>query len=96
MKNDRECSLQIAQFEPYPNDYSNLLQAKRVSSKSKILNLTPIFNENLIKDGVHLHFAKIPVKNKHQIVALKTNSMATNIIQEILQINLHIGRENTS
>ena len=55
--NDRECSLQITQFESYPNEYSNLLQAKKVPSESKILNLTPIFNKNLTKVGGRLQSA---------------------------------------
>ena len=54
-KNDIEFNLQqllqISQIESYPNEYSDLLQGKRVSSQSKILDLTPIFNENLIKVG---------------------------------------------
>ena len=71
-KNDIECSLhqwlQISQTESYLNEYSNLSQGKRVSSQSKILNLTPIFNENLIQFGGCLCSAEIPVTNKHQIV----------------------------
>ena len=54
-KNYVECSLhqlfQKSQVESYPNEYSDLLQAKRVSTPSKIINLTPIFNQNLIKVG---------------------------------------------
>ena len=54
-KNYVECSLQQlfqkSQIESYPNEYSDLLQAKRVSTPSKIINLTPIFNQNLIKVG---------------------------------------------
>ena len=45
MKNDTECSLhqllQISQIKSYPNEYSDLLQGKRISSQSKTLNLTP-------------------------------------------------------
>ena len=98
-ENDTECSLhqllQISQIESYPNEYSNLLQGKRVSSQSKILNLAPIFKENSIKFGVPLHFSEIPVKNKYQIVVSKTHPIATLIIQEMHQRNLHIGREHT-
>ena len=98
-KNDIEFNLQqllqISQIESYPNEYSDLLQGKRVSSQSKILDLTPIFNENLIKVGGCLQSAEIPVKNKHQIVVSITHSIATLIIQEIHQRNLHIGREHT-
>ena len=54
-KNYVECSLQQlfqkSQIKSYPNEYSDLLQAKRVSTPSKIINLTPIFNQNLIKVG---------------------------------------------
>ena len=98
-ENDTECSLhqlqKISQIESYPNEYSNLLQGKRVSSQSKILNLAPIFKENSIKFGVPLHFSEIPVKNKYQIVVSKTHPIATLIIQEMHQRNLHIGREHT-
>ena len=98
-KNDIVCSLhqlpQISQTNSYPNEYSDLLHGKGVSSQSKILNLTPIFNENLIKVGGYLHSAEIPVKNKHQIVVSKTHSIATLIIQEIHQRNFRIGRKYT-
>ena len=65
-----------------------------VSSKSKILNLSPIFKDNLIKVGRRLHSSEIPVKNKHQIVVSKTHPIAALIIQEIHQRNLHIGQEH--
>ena len=87
--------LQISQIESHPNEYSDLLKAKGVSSQSKILNLTPMFNEKLIKVSGRLHAAEIPVKNKHKIVVSKAHPIATLIIQEICQRNLHIGREHT-
>ena len=80
---------QISQIEPYPNEYSDLLKGKGVSSQSKILNLALIFNENLINAGGRLHSAEMPVKNKHQIVVSKTHPIATLIIQKIHQRNLH-------
>ena len=75
--------LQLSQIDSYPNEYLDLLQGKGVSSQSKILNLTPIFNENLIKVGGRLHSVEIPVQNKQQIVISKTHPIATLILQEI-------------
>ena len=81
--------------QSYSNDFSDLLQRKKVSSQSKILNLARIFKEKLMKVGGRLHSVEIPVKNKHQIVVSKTHPIATLIIHEIHQKNLHIGRECT-
>ena len=53
LKNYIECSLhqllQISQIESYSNEYSDLLQGKKVSSFSRILNLKPTFKNNLIE-----------------------------------------------
>ena len=87
--------LQLSQIDSYPNEYLDLLQGKGVSSQSKILNLTPIFNKNLIKVGGRLHSVEIPVQNKQQIVISKTHPIATLILQEIHQTNLHVGKEHT-
>ena len=93
LKNYIEFSLyqlhQISQIELYSNEYSDLLQGKKVFSLSRVLNLKPTFKKNLIK---RLHSAEISVKNKHEIVVSKTHSIATLIIQEIHQGNIHIRR----
>ena len=72
--------LQISKNESYLNEYSDLLQGKRVSSQSK---LTPIFNKNLIKIGGLLHSAEVPAKSKRQMVVSKTHPVTTLIIQEV-------------
>ena len=98
-KNDIECSLhrfpQISHTSSYPNEYLDWLQGNWIFGQSKILDLTLIFNEILIKVCGCLHSAEIPVKNKHQIVVSKTHSIATLIIHEIHQRNFHIRRKYT-
>ena len=62
---------------------------------SKILNLTTIFKESLVKAGGSLNSAEILVNNKHQIVVSKAHPIATLIIHKIHQRNTHVGREHT-
>ena len=81
-----------AQLESFATEFDNLVTNQPITNKSKILSLTPILSENLIRVGGRVQKSDIPYYRKHQIILCKSHPLSKLII---LDTNFHTGRDQT-
>ena len=84
-----------AQLESFATEFDNLLNNQLITNKIKILSLTPILVENLIRVGGRVQKADIPYYRKHQIILCKSHMLSKLIILNKHQSNFRTGRDQT-
>ena len=84
-----------AQLESFATEFDNLLNNQPVTNKIKILSLTPILVENLIRVGGRVQKRVIPYYRKHQIILCKSHPLSKLIILDRHQSNFSTGIDQT-
>ena len=95
LNSSKNILIKLAQLESFPDEYNTLLTTTKVSTKSKIISLNPIMNNNLIKVEGRIRHANIPEQSKHQVILSKDHPLTEIIMRNIHEDNNHIGREHT-
>lgn len=84
--------LRVTQTECFHNEIQHLNQSKQLSSKSKILSLTPFLDQDgLLRVGGRLALSKFNYNKKHPILLPKSHHLTTLILRHEHEKLLHCG-----
>ena len=84
-----------AQLECLPDEFRTLKKDISLSKHSKLLNLSPIVVDNLIRVGGIIGQSHLSFEQKHQILLTKEYFLSTLLVLDKRERNYHIGREQT-
>ena len=83
------------QLESFTTEFDNLLNNEPITNKSKILSLTPILVENIIRVDGRVQKSDIPCCRKHQVILCKSHPLSKLIILDKHQSKFDTGRDQT-
>ena len=82
-----------AQLECFADEFRTLKKDMRLSKHNKLLPLSPIVVDNLIRVGGRIGQLHLPFEPKHQILRTKEHFLSTLLVLDKHERNCHIGRE---
>ena len=83
------------QLESFTTEFDNLLNNEPITNESKILSLTPILVENIIRVDGRVQKSDIPCCHKHQVILCKSHTLSKLIILDKHQSKFDTGRDQT-
>ena len=91
----RETILIVVQKETFTSEYQCLKSNSPLKIRSKLLQLSPILVNNLIKVGGRLRHSNLPQYHKHQTILPANHHVTTLIINHFHENYHHCGRDQT-
>ena len=91
----RETILIVVQKETFTSEYQCLKSHSPLKIRSKLLQLSLILVNNLIKVGGHLRHSNLPQYHKHQTILPANHHVTTLIINHFHENYPHCGRDQT-
>ncbi|XP_043474385.1 uncharacterized protein LOC122506335 [Leptopilina heterotoma] len=85
----------LAQREEFSDEVQSLKKGTNLSSRSKLLKLNPIMEDNLLKVGGRIKNAEISSKQQHPILLPKNHPLTDLITRDTHEKNLHPGISGT-
>ena len=83
------------QMKHFSEEYESLQNGKPIKPKSKLISLTPIFKDGIIRIGGRIQDADLSEESKHPIILEPNDPFTKMIITHTHKINLHVGVSQT-